>query len=119
MIFHPAILALYVSSVLIVFMVLYSAYYGVQILRHWDIESGSEQQLILERKTYLISTLLTYILAFELLSLFLYVFTADQLPHLLCGRHVRGGVALRQRVRLSRPLGEGCHVLAGRPLAHH
>ena len=42
MIFHPSILALYVSSILIAFMVFYSAFYGVQILRRWDIESGSE-----------------------------------------------------------------------------
>ena len=51
MIFHPAIIALYVSSVLISFMVLYSSFHGLQILRRWDIKSGSELQLVLERKT--------------------------------------------------------------------
>ena len=91
MIFHPAILALCASSVLIGFMVLYSAFYGVQILRGWDIESGSEQQLILERKTYLVSTLLTYLLGFELLSLFLYVFTADQLHPFFVGAMCAAG----------------------------
>ena len=91
MIFHPAILALYASSVLISFMVLYSAFYGVQILKGWDIESGSERQLILERKTYLISTLLTYLLGFELLSLFLYVFTADQLHTFFVGAMCAAG----------------------------
>jgi hypothetical protein len=90
-IFHPAILALYVSSLLIVFMVVYSAFYGVQILKGWDIESGSERQLILERKTYLISTLLTYVLGFELLSLFLYVFTADQLHTFFVGAMCAAG----------------------------
>src|SRR5512139_358201 len=79
MIFHPAIIALYVSSMLISFMVLYSASYGIQILRRWDVRSGSELQLLLERKTYLISTLLTYLFGFQFLSLFLFVFTADQL----------------------------------------
>jgi hypothetical protein len=68
MIFHPSILALYVASILISFMVLYSVYYGFQILRRWNIQSGSEAQLVLERKTYLISTLLTYVFGFELLS---------------------------------------------------
>jgi hypothetical protein len=85
LIFHPAILALYASSVLLSFMVLYSAFYGVQILKGWNIESGSERQLILERKTYLISTLLTYLLGFELLSLFLFVFTSDQLHTFFVG----------------------------------
>ena len=85
MIFHPSILALYVASILISFMVLYSAYYGFQILRRWDIQSGSEAQLVLERKTYLISTLLTYVFGFELLSLFLYIFTVDRLHTFFAG----------------------------------
>jgi len=60
MIFHPLVLALYVSSALIAFMVLYAAYFGVQILRKWVLNSGSELQLALERRTYLISILLAY-----------------------------------------------------------
>ncbi len=85
MIFHPSILALYVASILISFMVIYSASYGRQILRKWNIQSGSEGQLILERKTYLISTLLTYVFGFELLSLFLYIFTVDRLHTFFVG----------------------------------
>jgi hypothetical protein len=91
MIFHPAIIALYVSSVLIGFIVLYSASYGIQIIRRWDIKSGSELQLILERKTYLISTLLTYLFAFQLLSLFLYIFTVDQLHTFFVGAMCAAG----------------------------
>ncbi len=91
MIFHPTILALYVSSVLITFMVLYAAFYGVQIIRRWNLESGSEDQLILERKTYLISTLLTYLFGFQLLSLFLYVFTADRLHTFFVGAMCAAG----------------------------
>lgn len=91
MIFHPSILALYVASILIPFMVLYSASYGLQILRKWDIQSGSEGQLILERKTYLISTLLTYVFGFELLSLFLYIFTVDRLHTFFVGAMCAAG----------------------------
>jgi hypothetical protein len=91
MIFHPAIIALYVSSILIGFITLYSAFYGIQIIRRWDIKSGSELQLILERKTYLISTLLTYLFAFQLLSLFLYIFTADQLHTFFVGAMCAAG----------------------------
>src|SRR5512139_196188 len=91
MIFHPAVIALYVSSILISFMVLYSASYGFQILRRWDIRSGSELQLVLERKTYLISTLLTYLFGFELLSLFLYIFAADQLHTFFVGAMCAAG----------------------------
>ena len=91
MVFHPAILALYLSSLLISFMVSYSAYYGIQILRKWDIQSGSEGQLILERKTYLISTLLTYVFGFELLSLFLFIFTVDHLHTFFVGAMCAAG----------------------------
>lgn len=91
MIFHPAILALFVSSLLIASMAVYSTIFGVQILRHWDIESGSEKQLLLERKTYLISTLLGYLFSFQLLSLFLFVFTADDLHSLFTGAMCAAG----------------------------
>jgi hypothetical protein len=91
MIFHPSILALYVASILISFMVIYSAYYGLQILKRWDIQNGSEGQLILERKTYLISTLLTYVFGFEILSLFLFVFTVDRLHTFFVGAMCAAG----------------------------
>jgi positive regulator of sigma E activity len=91
MIFHPAIIALYGSSVLISFMVLYGASFGIQILRKWDIKSGNEVQLILERKTYLISTLLAYLFGFQLLSLFLYIFTVDQLNTFFVGAMCAAG----------------------------
>jgi len=91
MIFHPIIIALYVSSVLITLMVIYASFYGIQILRRWDIRSGSELQLILERKTYLISTLLIYAFGCELLSLFLYVFTADHLHTFFAGAMCAAG----------------------------
>jgi hypothetical protein len=91
MIFHPSILALYVASLLISFMVLYSAFYGLQILRKWDIRSGSEIQLILERKTYLISMLLIYAFGFEILSLFLFIFTVDRLHTFFVGAMCAAG----------------------------
>ena len=77
--FHPAVIALLVSSVAITGLVLYSARLGVTILRRWDPSSGSELQLALERRTYLVSTILTNAFAFQLVSLFLLVFTADRL----------------------------------------
>jgi hypothetical protein len=85
MILNPSVLALLVSSLLIGFMVLYSAVYGAQILRHWNITSGSELQLALERKTYLISTILSYFLGIQLISLFLFIFTLDSLCSLFVG----------------------------------
>ncbi len=91
MVFHPLILSLYAASLLIGFMVWYASYFGLQIVRKWDIRSGSELQLSLERKTYLISTLLTYIFGAELLSLFLYIFTADHLHPFFAGAMCAAG----------------------------
>jgi hypothetical protein len=91
MIFHPTILALYTASLLVGFMIFYAAPQAFQILRHWDLKSGSELQLSLERKTYLISTLLAYAFGFELLSFFLYIFTADQLHSFFVGAMCAAG----------------------------
>ncbi|MFC1869044.1 hypothetical protein ACFL0H_13075 [Thermodesulfobacteriota bacterium] len=79
MILQPAIMALLLSSGLVAFMVLYAAFFGWKIIRHWDIASGSEKQLALERSTYLVSTLLAFAFAFQIASLFLYIYTADDL----------------------------------------
>ena len=91
MIFHPTILALYAGSLLVSFMILYAAPLAFQILRRWDLQSGSELQLTIERKTYLISTLLAYAFGFELLSFFLYIFTAEQLHPFFVGAMCAAG----------------------------
>ena len=85
MIFDPSVLALLSGSFLVVAILLYASWYGIQILRRWDIRSGSELQLGLERRTYLISTIMAYALGFQLLSLFLFVYTADRLSSLFPG----------------------------------
>lgn len=91
MIFHPGIIALLVGSLMVAMMLCYSAYEGAIILRKWDIRSGSEQQLAMERKTYLISTLMGYAMGFQLLSLFLFIYTADSLSHLFIGAMCAAG----------------------------
>lgn len=88
---HPAILALVLSSLIICGMVTYAAFYGVRILRGWDPESGSEGQLALERRTYLVATLLSYGLAFQTMSLFLYIYTADSIHPLFTGAMCAAG----------------------------
>jgi hypothetical protein len=83
--FQPDILALFISSFLITSMMVYASYYGILILKYWDIKSGSETQLSLERRTYLISTIVIYALAFQLLSFFLFVYTAENLHTFFTG----------------------------------
>jgi hypothetical protein len=89
--FKPAILALFTGSLLISGMLLFSAYYAVQILQKWDIRSGSEIQLNLERRTYLVSSLMAYALAFQLASFFLFIYTADNLHTFFTGAMCAAG----------------------------
>jgi hypothetical protein len=91
MILHPAIIALLVSSFLVTAMVLLAFWFGVRILRRWDLRSGSSLQLDLERRTYLISTVLAYAFGIQLISLFLLVYTADSLSALFTGAMCAAG----------------------------
>ncbi len=80
-----------VGSFLISGFAVYAAAIGIQIVRRWDLNSGSEYQLVLERKTYLISTVLGYLLVFELFSLFMFVYTADYNRGLFIGAMCAAG----------------------------
>jgi hypothetical protein len=91
MIMHPAVIALSLGSLVVTLMVLYAAFYGVKILKRWNLQSGSERQLMLERHTYLISTVMSYAFSFQLFSLFLFIFTADKLSSLFVGAMCAAG----------------------------
>ncbi|MEO5344407.1 MAG: hypothetical protein H7842_13945, partial [Gammaproteobacteria bacterium SHHR-1] len=79
MLLSPAILALVLVSATVSLMLLLASGFAAQLLRHWDLGSGSERQLVLERRTYLISTLLAWAFAAQLLSLLLFVYNAESL----------------------------------------
>lgn len=85
MILHPAVLSLLVGSWVVAGVLLYSSGHAVRILRRWDRGSGSEGQLALERRTYLITTILTWCFGFQLASLLLFVYVADDLSALFVG----------------------------------
>ena len=91
MLFTPAIIALFAGSLMTAGLLVGAALYGMQILRHWDLRSGSELQLKLERQTYLISTFVAYAFAFELISMFLFIYTADSLHGFLVGAMCAAG----------------------------
>ncbi len=91
MILHPAALALLLTALLVSAMGIYAGYYGMRILARWDPASGSEGQLELERRTYLISTIMSYILSFELMSLFLFIYTAEDIHTLFTGAMCAAG----------------------------
>ncbi len=91
MILNPAVIALAGGAVVAAVLVGGAAAQGVGILQSWDLRSGSERQLLLERRTALISTLVGHALAFQVLSLFLFVFTADALAPQFTGAMCAAG----------------------------
>jgi len=85
MLFQPAIIALLGASAVCLLGMAAAAPFGVQILRHWDIASGSERQLALERRTYLFSTLVSFVLWTQFAVILLFVFNADRMSELFVG----------------------------------
>ncbi|MET0064893.1 MAG: hypothetical protein ABW076_00960 [Candidatus Thiodiazotropha sp.] len=92
MLLNPAIMALVLVSIVDTLMVLMASVFAMQVLLYWDIDSGSERQLRLERRTYLISTLLIWTFSFELLSLLLFVYNAESLSGQFVGAMCATGV---------------------------
>lgn len=91
MIVNPAIIALIGGSLLTAGFAVYACAWGVVILRHWNLASGSRRQLELERRTHLISTIMTWLLGLEIFSLFLFIYTADHLHTMFIGAMCAAG----------------------------
>lgn len=85
MIFQPAIIALLLAAGLSLAMLLAASPFAVQVIRHWDIASGSERQLKLERLTYLFATLVAFVCLVQIAAALLFVFTADKLSTMFVG----------------------------------
>ncbi len=85
MLFQPAIIALLLASALCVLALAASAPFAVEVIRRWDIRSGSERQLQLERRTYLFSTLLVFVLVLQLAAVLLFVFNAEKMSAMFVG----------------------------------
>lgn len=92
MLLNPSILALLIVSAVVAGMLLMAASFSITVLRNWDISSGSEQQLNLERRTYLISTIITFSFAAELVSLLLFIYNAEQMSSQFVGAMCATGV---------------------------
>jgi hypothetical protein len=91
MILDPSIIALLTGSLLTSALLLYAAFFAVRIIRHWDLASGSELQVTLERRTYLLTTIMACACTFQILSLFLFIRTADSICTLFVGAMCAAG----------------------------
>lgn len=87
----PPSIALVTSLTLVSAFTLYASGVGVRILIGWDRTSTEEKQLTLERKTYLISAILSHAMAIELISLFMFVAMVDQFHTFFSGAMCAAG----------------------------
>lgn len=85
MIFQAPILALLLVSALAAVVSVWSAGFGLRVLRYWDVASGARTQLRLERTTELVSTLFGFVLLAEIAALLLFVYNADRMADLFVG----------------------------------
>lgn len=79
MIFHPPIMALLLVSAISSLTLVWAAWFSVKVLRHWQPGSGSALQINMEKRTYLVSTALIFVLVLEVASLLLFVSNADRM----------------------------------------
>ena len=92
MLLNPAILALLTVSAVVTLLMAMAAVFAVRVLQHWDIGSGSERQLRLERRTYLIATLVAFSFVAEIVSLLLFVYNAEAMHTQFVGAMCATGV---------------------------
>jgi len=91
MILNPAVIALVAGSAFVCLMILAASFFACRIAVGWDPHSGSEKQIGLEKKTYLVSMLMSYAFGFQILSFFLFIYTADDLHGLFTGAMCAAG----------------------------
>ncbi|MFA5081657.1 MAG: hypothetical protein WC474_03810 [Hydrogenophilaceae bacterium] len=85
MIFHPAVIALLAASAINALVLLAGSLFAVHLLRHWDLASGHERQIRLERQTYLVATAIALVLAIQFVALLLFVYNAERMSVLFTG----------------------------------
>lgn len=92
MILQPAIIAILLVSLSSSLIMAGSAGFALRILGRWNLASGHENQINLERQTYLVATLLSFAMASQLAGLLLFVFNADKMAPLFVGAMCAVGV---------------------------
>lgn len=85
MLMQAPVMALLAVAWLGALTLLWAGAFGVQLLQHWDPASGARRQLLLERQTELVATLVAQLLAWQGAALLLMVMNADRTAPMLVG----------------------------------
>ncbi|HRH80157.1 MAG TPA: hypothetical protein PLW81_03850 [Thiobacillaceae bacterium] len=81
----PPVLALLFASSLQAALLLAAAVFALGLLRRWDLASGHPAQIALERRTYLVATLVGLLLLLQPFTLALFVYNAERMAPLFSG----------------------------------
>jgi len=86
------IIAQLIGQACSIFLLAIASWISLNIIRKWEPVSATELQIKLERQTYLISSLVRYVLFFQIISLFVFLFTVNNhLPGLIRGAMCASG----------------------------
>lgn len=85
MILNPGILALLFGGLLTFTVATGASLLGLHLVRHWNPLSSEERQLRLERRTWLISSLMNLVLGYQIFSTLLFVYTLEDIHPLFVG----------------------------------
>jgi hypothetical protein len=88
---NPVVLALLGSSAVVLAVTAVAAASGLSVLIGWDPNDSGTRQLARERLTFLVQATVRVVLACQLLSLFLFIATADRLHALFTGAMCAAG----------------------------
>ena len=91
MISQPPILALILASLISAITLVWASVFAIQVLRNWQPDSGHSLQINMEKRTYLVSTALVFMMVLELASLLLFVANADQMAMMFVGAMCAAG----------------------------
>ena len=91
MLLNPSITALILISILVCALTLLASASGVRILLFWDRASGRPEQVLLESRTYLVSTSFAFAMVLQITSLLLLVNMAEKAHVLFDGAMCAAG----------------------------
>ncbi len=92
MIISPEVLTILILNGLIVIFASISLIFAIKIALYWDIDSTTEYQYRLEKRGYLVSTIIKYILSIKIPLFLFFIWTLDKTSNLITGAMCGAGV---------------------------
>jgi hypothetical protein len=87
----PEVFILLLTDSITMLLLIYASPYAFQIASKWDMASSANQQYRLEKRRYLLSTIVFYVFLFKIPLFLFYVYTNDKLAAVLTGAMCAAG----------------------------